>query len=378
MNIGQKTGNGQNYGLSEILKPIAQTTQPDWTKIHKTSWWQAMANCMQDAEFHAEGDVATHTKMVIDALYELPEYTSSLSYEQTVLVAAAILHDIAKPICTVIKNGKITSPRHAKIGEKVVRELLWDADFTTRENIASLVRLHGLPLWILEKVNPYSAAIEASLRVPNKWVYILAKADVLGRICPDKAQLLERIEFFKAFCIEQNCFETPFVFENTHSKFRYFFTKTDFPAQLYDGTHFEIELLSGIAGSGKDTYLRQSQLPVISLDALRLELKVKHGDAHGQGLVVQKAYDMAKKYAAAKQSFVWNSTNLTTDMRSKLINLLSVYNPKFRITYLETSWNNIFTRRSADIPTTSLQKMIQILDMPLASEAHEVVYLRNN
>ncbi len=379
MNTGQKTGNAPNYGLNALFKITNKTTtaEPDWEKIHKTDWWQAMANCMQEPDYHAEGDVATHTEMVVAELQNLPEYNELPLETQRLLTAAALLHDIAKPVCTVVENGKISSPRHAKVGEKVSRELLWDIDFETREQIASLVRLHGLPLWILEKQNSYSAAIAGSLRVPNKWTYILAKADVLGRICDDKPQLLERVEFFKAFCIEQNCFETAFNFENSHSKFRYFFTKADFPTRLFDDTRFEIELVSGIAGSGKDTYLQKNQLPVISLDAIRIALKVKHGDAHGQGLVVQKAYDMARKYAAAKQSFVWNSTNLTTDMRGKLINMLSVYNPKFKITYIETSWQNIFARRSTEIPTAALLKMIQILDMPQADEAHEVIYLRN-
>ena len=45
---------------------------------------------------------------------------------------------------------------------------------------------------------------------------------------------------------------------------------------LYDDTRFTIELLSGIAVSGKDTYLQKNERPVMSLDALRTELKVKH------------------------------------------------------------------------------------------------------
>jgi putative nucleotidyltransferase with HDIG domain len=357
---------------------LGATPQPQWAKIHTTDWWKALANCMQAPDYHAEGDVATHTEMVVTALHGLAEYADLSGYEQQILTVAALLHDIAKPICTITEDRRISSPRHAKVGEKMTRELLWDADFTTREHIASLVRLHGLPLWILEKPNPYAAVISASLRTPNKWTYLLAKADVLGRICADKAQLLERVEFFRAFCIEQNCFEKPFAFANEHSKFRYFLAKSEFPADLYDDTQFQIEFLSGIAGSGKDTYLRSNTRPVISLDDLRRDLKVKHGDAHGQGIVIQKAYEMAKKYAAAKQSFIWNSTNLTTDMRSKLVHILSVYNPRFRITYIETSWQNIFARRSSDIPAAALAKMIQILDMPMQTEAHEIVYLRNS
>ena len=36
-------------------------------------WCQAMANCDQDAEWHSEGDVWTHTKMVLGQLAKLEE-----------------------------------------------------------------------------------------------------------------------------------------------------------------------------------------------------------------------------------------------------------------------------------------------------------------
>ena len=185
------------------------------------------------------------------------------------------------------------------------------------------------------------------------------------------------MEYFREFCLENNCFKQPYSFLNEHSRFRYFFTDSRYPAQLFDDTKCQILLMSGIAGSGKDTFLQKSNLPVVSLDSLRMEMKVKHGDKSGQGRVIQEAYERAKKYAAGRQSFIWNSTNLTSDMRSKLISKLSVYNPYFKIVYIETSLENIFARRKEDIPVRKLKKMIQVLDMPVMTEAHEVMYVKN-
>jgi hypothetical protein len=37
-------------------------------------WAQAMAACQQDATWHAEGDVWTHTRMVVAELERLPEW----------------------------------------------------------------------------------------------------------------------------------------------------------------------------------------------------------------------------------------------------------------------------------------------------------------
>ncbi|MEZ4955324.1 MAG: AAA family ATPase [Saprospiraceae bacterium] len=374
MSIGPKIGKGRSSGLKNWI-----TNQlPSWDELRQTDWFGPLYDCPQNPDYHAEGDVGVHTEMVVEALLQLPEYQALFAQEKKLLLATALFHDVAKPACLVIENGKVSSPRHAKVGEKMTREILWEEDFTFRETVCSLVRLHGLPIWALEKENPRSAVISASLRTSNYLLYIFAKADVLGRICKDKNELLERVEYFKEFCLENNCFEKPYPFLNAHSRFRYFFTNAEYTAELFDDTKFQIILMSGIAGSGKDTFLQKNKLPVISLDYFRQEMKISHGDKQGQGRVVQRAYELAKKYAAAKQSFIWNSTNLTADMRSKLINKLAVYNPFFKIIYLETSIENIFARRGEDIPLHKLEKMIQILDMPLFEEVHEVEYIRKD
>ncbi len=352
--------------------------QPNWDELRAMDWFNQLYDCPQHPDYHGEGDVGVHTEMVVEALLQLPEYIELPIPEKELLLATALLHDVAKPACLTIEDGKINSPGHAKVGEKITREILWDEDFKIREQVCSLVRLHGLPIWALEKSNPQSAVISASLRISNYLLYIFAKADILGRISKDQNEWLERVEFFKEFCLENDCFEKPYSFLNEHSRFRYFFTGAQYPADLFDDTKFQVILMSGIAGSGKDTFLKKNKLPVVSLDAIRVEMKVNHGDKSGQGRVVQKAYELAKKYSAAKQSFVWNSTNLTADMRSKLINKLSVYNPFFKIIYIETSMENIFARRGEDIPIRKLEKMIHILDMPLLGEAHEMEYIRNN
>lgn len=354
-----------------------QHHQVDWDTIEQLDWFQALANCVQDPIHHAEGNVAIHTKMVVNALLNLEEYQALPPQEQYILFLAALLHDIAKPLCTVVEKGRVHSPKHAKIGEKVVRELIWDADFEIREIICALVRLHGLPLWGLQKTYPNKAVISSSLRLNNKWLYLLCKADVLGRICADQADLLERLAFFKELCLENECWAQPKAFTNNHSRFTFFQSPTDYPMSLYDDTTFEIILLSGIAGSGKDTIAQQYDLPILSLDDFRKKMKVKRGDSRGQGRVIQAAHEQAKIYARQQQPFIWNSTNLTKDLRQKLIQMLKVYRPAFKIVYVETSKRNLFTRRKTSIPDAAIRKMMRILDLPLLEEVHKVRYVRN-
>ncbi len=238
------------------------------------------------------------------------------------------------------------------------------------------MRLHGLPIWSLEKGNPNQSVIASSLRVKNEWIYLLAKADVLGRICNDQAELLDRLEYFKELCIENQCFTKEKDFHNVHSQFKFFQNNDEFPQTIFDDTQFQVVLMSGIAGSGKDTYAEKLDLPIVSLDNIRQKLKIKPDDKDGQGKVIQEAYAQAKVFAAKKQSFVWNSTNLTQELRSKLVGLLAPYNPFFKIIYLETSRKNVLKNRNTDIPTSVLEKMYRNLDMPLHTEVHKLEYIK--
>lgn len=376
MNIGHEIGNVPNYVLNGLLN----NGQPNWDVIESFDWVERMQECPQDAIYHAEGDVWTHTRMVIEELLNDTDYQRLEGNAQYILFISALLHDIAKPVCTFKENGRIKSPKHAAVGEKMTRELLWNADFEIREIITSLVRLHGLPIWSIDKNNPQRSVISSSLRLPNEWLYLLAKADAKGRNCADKADFLLRIELFKELCLENECFHNTKAFHNNHSRFKFFQTDIDnYPSMIYDDTAFEMIILSGIAGSGKDSIQKKDfkDYPSVNLDAIREIHKIKPTDKDAQGKVVQIAYEQAKEYCRKKQSFVWNSTNLTLDLRSKLIRTLSVYNPCFKIYYVETPIEKIFSRRQNDIPLDVLKRMIRQLDMPLSTEVHDVNCMRN-
>ena len=127
---------------------------PDWDiLIARFNWLADMAVVPRDTEWHGEGDVLTHTKMVADALFRLPEYQALDAQAQHILFAAALLHDVEKRSTTTTKERdgriRIVSPRHAKKGEHTARQILYcdlAAPFAVREAVAKLVRWHGLPL----------------------------------------------------------------------------------------------------------------------------------------------------------------------------------------------------------------------------------------
>lgn len=351
---------------------------PLWDSLLEEKWFAPLKDCPQDKIWHSEGNVYIHTRMVAEALNEMEEYHSLSAAERKILMYAAVFHDISKPECTFEDNGRIVAPRHARAGEKVTRQLLWDADFEFRESVCGLVRLHGVPLWALDNDKPGATVISSSLRIKNQWLYLLAKADVLGRICPDQEELLEKTEYFRELCIEKECYYEPGIFHNDHSRFQFFLKEESYPAQLFDDTEFTVTIMSGLPGSGKDTWISKNlpDLPVVSLDSFRLEYGVEHGDSYMLGKIVGMAYEKAKEYARQKQSFIWNATNLSVMLRNRFIRAMLPYNPRFHIVYLETTQDKHLQRRKNQIPEKEIRKMQRLLELPVVHEVHEVSYFR--
>ena len=95
----------------------------DWAELQEQfGWVRDMDGVPQDPIYHAEGDVAVHTRMVLAALEALPEYQALAPQEQEILWAAALLHDVEKRSTTVIEDdGRITSAGHAKKGAQTAR-----------------------------------------------------------------------------------------------------------------------------------------------------------------------------------------------------------------------------------------------------------------
>lgn len=334
---------------------------------------------------HAEGDVATHTQMVLKALEQLPEYRLLPPQAQEILWAAALMHDIEKRSTTVTDDdGTITAHGHAHRGAMTTRQVLYrdiPAPFCIREEIAGLVKYHGLPVRLMDKPDAVKTLLRASLEVNTEWLYLLAKADIMGRICSDSPDLLYRVELYKEMCLEQDCWGKPKQFPGSLARFRYFRKDDQDPGYVpFDDRKGDVILLSGIAGSGKDHYLAQNYpgLTVISLDSMRRRLKVDRNDTKANGRIIQEAQELAKKYLSAGKPFAWNATNITTQQRDQLIGLFAEYNPTIHIVYAEVPYARLLAQNEArdlPIPPIALERMIDRLEVPKDWEAHEVKYV---
>ncbi|MFK7934643.1 MAG: AAA family ATPase [Saprospiraceae bacterium] len=352
----------------------------DWQNlVSDFNWLRDMEGVPQDPIYHAEGDVATHTRMVVNALQQLPEYQQLSEQNQEILFAAVLLHDVEKRSTTVIEeNGRITSRNHAKKGSFTTQSILYQevkTPFSIRQQVVKLVRYHGLPLWFLDKPDSRYAVLQAAEEVDTKLLTILAKADVLGRICDDQEGLLLKVELFAEYCREQQCFGQSFPFGSTAARAEFFYKNENSPAYVpFEKEGFKVYLLAGLPGAGKDYFVKKhyADLPIVSLDKLRREQGISPTDKRGNGRVVQQVKEFARQHLRKQQSFVWNATNITTNMRAQLIDLMRTYGATVQIDYIEVPYRKLLRQnqnREYPIPVVVLEKMINKLEIPQTWEA---------
>ncbi len=351
-----------------------------------------MKSTPQNPAYHGEGDVYTHTRMVCRELTAMTAYQALPDRQKTALLLAALLHDLGKVKTTRQENGKWVSPHHASTGSQMVRSFLWrDGELCGspeairfRETVCALVRYHMLPVHLLEqdgaerKIREIAAIGELSPDFSWRLLCMLAEADIRGRIADDIDEGLTQVRLCRMFAEETGCLDRPYPFADAFTKRAYLSGRNIQPDQtLYDDTWGEAVMMSGLPGTGKDTWIHEHMpdLPMVSLDEIRKELHISPTDAQGE--VIQAAQERAKEYLRRKQSFVWNATDLTKDTRQKLIGMFERYHARVRIVYLETEWDRRVQRNTARkdaVPEAAIDRMLSKTVPPMPDEAQAVLW----
>lgn len=334
----------------------------------------------QSKKHHAEGDVYVHTQMVLSEVEKAYERFSDRT--KTNLLLTACLHDIAKPMTTVWKDGDWRSPKHSKLGEKISREILWNSiDYCNREEIASMIKYHGLPIWFQDKRNPEMSVIEASLRCSNEELALFAECDFRGRICDDLDESLFKIELYREKAQELDCFNSPYKFTSDWARLHYF-RNGGYPGkEIWEPEGGWVTIMCGLPGSGKNTWIENNyDGPIIELDAIRKKHKIKWGDKDAQGYVFQEAKEELKAKLRKKQDVLWNGTNMTELQRKIIRDTALDYNSKVRIVYVDCSVEQALDqnrKREEDkrVKDSVIEKYSQKMELPNLTECHELIVI---
>ena len=146
-----------------------------------------MVGCPQESEWHPEGDVWIHTRLVLDQAAKL---SRDLPKEKRLTVLlAALCHDLGKPPTTAVIDGRIRSMGHDQAGIAPTTALLDTLNIHTingydvRSQVLELVLHHLLPgQFHREKDNISDGAFRRLARKCDlDLLYRVAKADSTAR-----------------------------------------------------------------------------------------------------------------------------------------------------------------------------------------------------
>ena len=157
--------------------------------LHHFPELEALIDVPQDAVWHPEGDVWTHTLMALDRAAQLREGESS---EDEALMFAVLCHDFGKPATTAEIDGRLRSRGHDRLGAEPTRAFLGGlrASAKLTEMVVALVEQHLAPALLIEqratpkafrKLARKLAAAGVSMRLLER----VARADHMGRTTED-------------------------------------------------------------------------------------------------------------------------------------------------------------------------------------------------
>lgn len=147
---------------------------------------RTLVGCPQEPEWHPEGDVWTHTLLVVDRARALN--TDLDRPRLTAVMLGALCHDLGKPATTAFIDGRIRSPDHEQAGVAPTLALLDRLNvhsidgFDVRGQVVGLVAHHLKPGMFRKAPHVSDGAFRRlAQKVNMELLARVARADCLGR-----------------------------------------------------------------------------------------------------------------------------------------------------------------------------------------------------
>ena len=134
----------------ELKKALLRSARPSvffqsLRSMGQADFWfapvSALAGVPQDPSFHPEGDVWTHTMLVLDAAARLRDGAG----DPYAFLLAALLHDVGKASCTFEKNGRIHAYGHEQAGAEIFSGIPFPSEKRARAYVKNMILLHMKP-----------------------------------------------------------------------------------------------------------------------------------------------------------------------------------------------------------------------------------------
>ena len=242
----------------ELRKAMLKADKPSvffriLQKTNQLSFWfpevEALIDVEQNSTHHAEGDVFTHTMMVLD---EAAKYRNKTS-DPFGFMLTALCHDFGKSLCTKVIKGKICSHGHETFGLPIVETFLRRITGETKiiTYVLNLTENHMRP----NAIAAFGSSVKATNKMYNsvsapKDLFYFAKCDHFGRICEASSV------FHEDFLLDRLA-----IYEDTMAQ-PYVMGRDLLEAGLSAGPHFSALLAHAhklrLSGVKKDDALKQT------------------------------------------------------------------------------------------------------------------------
>lgn len=174
--------------MEELNKALLKADKPSvffdsLRQMEQLGYWfpevAALIGVAQEPRFHPEGDVYTHTMMVLDAAAGLRASASN----PRGLMLAALCHDFGKPATTTVKDGRIRSIGHECVGAELAMAFVdrMNNEVKLKKYVSNMVKLHMRPNALVAMGSGKKAYMKLfdEAQEPSD-LLLLAKADHLG------------------------------------------------------------------------------------------------------------------------------------------------------------------------------------------------------